>query len=35
MLHTLLKLGLLATKPIFGVSGKARLKPVSSATETS
>ena len=29
------KLGLDATKPVFGVSDKARLKPVSSATETS
>ena len=28
------KLGLEATKPVFGVSEKARLKPVSSATET-
>ena len=24
-----------ATKPVFGVSNKARLKPISSATETS
>ena len=30
-----LALGLVATKPVFGVSDKARLKPVSSATETS
>ena len=28
-------MGLDATKPVFGVSEKARLKPVSSATETS
>ena len=28
-------LGLVVTKPVFGVSEKARLKPVSSATETS
>ena len=28
-------LGLDATKPVFGVSDKARLKPVSSATESS
>ena len=28
-------LGLVATKPVFWVSGKAGLKPVSSATETS
>ena len=28
-------MGLEATKPVFGVSDKARLKPVSSATETS
>ena len=28
-------MGLKATKPVFGVSDKARLKPVSSATETS
>ena len=28
-------LGLVATKPVFGVSDKARLKPFSSATETS
>ena len=28
-------MGLDATKPVFGVSSKARLKPVSSATETS
>ena len=28
-------LGLDATKPVFGVSDKARLKPVSSALETS
>ena len=27
-------MGLEATKPVFGVSDKARLKPVSSATET-
>ena len=27
-------MGLIATKPVFGVSDKARLKPVSSATET-
>ena len=27
--------GLVATKPVFGVSDKMRLKPVSSATETS
>ena len=30
-----LYLGLAARKPVFGVSGKARLKPVSSTTETS
>ena len=30
-----LKFGLLATKPVFGVSEKVRFKPVSSATETS
>ena len=29
------KMGLVETKPVFGVSNKARLKPVSSATETS
>ena len=29
------KLGLDTTKPVFRVSDKARLKPVSSATETS
>ena len=28
-------MGVIATKPVFGVSNKARLKPVSSATETS
>ena len=28
-------MGLAATKPVFGVSDKGRLKPVSSATETS
>ena len=28
-------MGLIATKPVFGVSDKARLKPVSSGTETS
>ena len=28
-------MGLGATKPVFGVSDKARLKPVSSATQTS
>ena len=28
-------LGLVATKPVFGVSDKASFKPVSSATETS
>ena len=28
-------MGLLARKPVFGVSNKARFKPVSSATETS
>ena len=28
-------MGLVATKPVFGVSAKARLNPVSSATETS
>ena len=28
-------MGLVTTKPVFGVSDKARLKPVSSATETS
>ena len=28
-------MGLDATKPVFGVSDEARLKPVSSATETS
>ena len=28
-------MGLVATKPVFGVSDKARLKPVSSATDTS
>ena len=27
-------MGLVTTKSVFGVSGKARLKPVSSATET-
>ena len=27
-------MGLVVTKPVFGVSEKARLKPVSSATET-
>ena len=31
---TLYKMGLDARKPVFGVSYKARLKPVSSATET-
>ena len=31
----LLKLGLVTTKYVFGVSDKARLKPLSSATETS
>ena len=31
----ILYLGLVVTKPIFGVSDKAILKPVSSATETS
>ena len=30
-----LDLGLVARKPVFGVSDKARLKPVSLATETS
>ena len=30
-----LDMGLVVTKPVFGVSEKARLKPVSSATETS
>ena len=29
------KIGLIATKPVFGVSDKVRLKPVSVATETS
>ena len=29
------KMGLDATKPVFGVSDKASFKPVSSATETS
>ena len=29
-----LNMGLVVTKPVFGVSEKARLKPVSSATET-
>ena len=29
------QMGLVVTKSVFGVSGKARLKPVSSATETS
>ena len=33
--HLELKLSLDATKPVFAVSEKARLKPVSSATETS
>ena len=28
-------MGLVARKPVFGVSGKARFKPVSSATEAS
>ena len=28
-------MGLVATKPVFGVSNKVRFKPVSSATETS
>ena len=28
------KMGLVATKPVFGVSDKASFKPVSSATET-
>ena len=28
-------MGLVARKPVFGVSDKARIKPVSSATETS
>ena len=28
-------MGLDTTKPVFGVSDKARIKPVSSATETS
>ena len=32
---TLYDMGLDASKPAFGVSDKARLKPVSSATETS
>ena len=34
MIHVPL-LGRVATKPVFGVSDKARLKPVSSATKTS
>ena len=29
-----LHMGLVATNPVFGVSNKARIKPVSSATET-
>ena len=33
--YLLVYLGLVATKPVFGVSDKARLKPVPSATETS
>ena len=33
--HTHLYLGLVVTKPIFGVSDKMRFKPVASATETS
>ena len=28
-------MGLVAKKPVFGVSDKARFKPISSATETS
>ena len=28
-------MGLVATKPVFGISDKARIKPISSATETS
>ena len=34
ILHHLLHMGLVATKLVFGVSNVARLKPVSSATET-
>ena len=30
-----LQMGLISTKPVFGVSDKARLNPISSATETS
>ena len=33
--HDVTHLGLVARKSVFGVSDKARLKPVSSATETS
>ena len=32
---SILYLGLVARKPVFGVSDKASFKPVSSATETS
>ena len=35
MLETKHKMGLVARKPVFGVSDKASFKPVSSATETS
>ena len=36
MIHLLLNnMGLVARKPVFGVSDKERFKPVSSATETS
>ena len=34
-LEALLEFGRVATKPVFGVSDKARLKSVSSLTETS
>ena len=33
--HVMARMGLVMTKPVFRVSDKARLKPVSSATETS
>ena len=33
--HIINHLGLIARKPVFGVSDKARQKPVSSATQTS
>ena len=35
VVHDCLYIGLVTTKPVFGVSDKASFKPVSSATETS